>query len=77
MLRISVDDAAGNAAGNSDPLQLTRHSLFETDLGFRYNRSLKIVSLPESAFTVTVDDEAVDFLVDVEDSWLNMISLRI
>ena len=37
-------------------------------MGFYYNRNLKIVSLPESAFTVTVDDEAVDFLVAIEDS---------
>ena len=50
------------------PLELTRHLLFERHLNFYYNRNLKIVDLPESAFTVTVDGEAVDFEVTVDDS---------
>ena len=48
------------------PLELTSYRYYDSHLSFFYNRSLKIVSLPEDAFTVTVDDEAVDFVVSVE-----------
>ena len=75
-----VQDASGNPANSllnylvnivddepevPDALHQTGHLLFDSQLNFYYNRGLKNVFPPESAFTVTVDGEAVDFIITI------------